>query len=249
MTFLKSIVVTFSFFSTIPMPFINWEQKYFRYVPFILPFVGVVIGLGGYVLVELLSLIEVSSFLKAVVICLYFIMITGGLHLDAVMDTCDAHFSRRDIDRKHEIMKDSRVGAFAVVGFFVLMMFKISVVYDLVRFENFKYYIIFIPIISRTYQAIMLYVCPYALEEGIASLYKGVIKQYDLIIFAVYITMITLIGYFLGIKLIILVIVGFVMMIWYRRFAIKQFRGITGDIIGAFLEITEVILLTSILFI
>jgi len=248
MTFLKSIVVTFSFFSTIPMPFINWEQKYFRYVPFILPFVGVVIGLGSYLVVELLGMLEVSNFLKSVVVCLYFILITGGLHLDALMDTCDAHFSRRDIDRKHEIMKDSRVGAFAVVGFFVLMMFKISVVYDLVGIADFKYYIIFVPIISRVYQAVMLYICPYALEEGIASLYKGVIKQYDLVIFALYMAITVLIGHFIGVNLLILGSVGFVMMIWYRHFAIKQFRGITGDIIGAFLELTEVLLLASILF-
>ena len=36
-------------------------------------------------------------------------------------------------------------------------------------------------------------------------------------------------------------------MLYYRMFAKKQFGGITGDIVGAFIEITEVILFAAIM--
>lgn len=247
MSFLKSIIVTFSFFTTIPMPMIVWEQKYFRYVPFLLPVVGLVIGSFAFALLYLLQLSELSHLMISIFIVVYFIFITGGLHLDAVMDTCDAHYSRRDRERKLEIMKDSRVGAFAVVGLFCLLTLKIGVIHELLSNHNLGWYLLLVPILSRTMQAMMLYLAPYAQEEGIAALYKPVIKKYDLIVHIIYLISIFLVAHFLGLKVLNLFLVSIFIFLYYRRFAIKQFGGITGDIIGAFLELSELVLLLVIL--
>ncbi len=247
MTFLKSIIVTFSFFTTIPMPLIVWEQKYFRYVPFLIPIVGLVVGLIGGLVYYLLQLGDFSNLLIAILMVVYFIFITGGLHLDAVMDTCDAHFSRRDRERKLEIMKDSRVGAFAVVGLFVLLTTKVGILNDLIPNQSLIYYIVIIPFISRVLQSLMLYLAPYALEEGIASLYKPVIKKSDILVHLLYLTVVFTFAYYLNLKIINLAVVSVLIFLYYRHFAIKQFGGITGDIIGCFLELTEVFLFLGVL--
>ena len=50
--------------------------------------------------------------------------VTGGIHLDGMLDTADALSSWRPMERRIEILKDSHAGAFAilicVVYFFLL---------------------------------------------------------------------------------------------------------------------------------
>ena len=42
--------------------------------------------------------------------------LTGGLHLDGLMDTCDAIFSRRDRQKRLQILSDTHAGSFAVMS-------------------------------------------------------------------------------------------------------------------------------------
>ena len=44
------------------------------------------------------------------------LLVTGGIHLDGFMDTTDARSSYGDREKKLAILKDSHVGAFAVIG-------------------------------------------------------------------------------------------------------------------------------------
>jgi len=59
------------------------------------------------------------------------IILTGGLHMDGLMDTADGIFSGRDLERKLAIMKDSRVGAMGVMTFTTVLLLKISLLYEL----------------------------------------------------------------------------------------------------------------------
>lgn len=54
------------------------------------------------------------------------VVLTGGLHLDGLMDTADGLFSGRSRERKLEIMKDSRVGAMGVIAFGTVILLKIA---------------------------------------------------------------------------------------------------------------------------
>lgn len=56
----------------------------------------------------------------------FWIILTGGLHLDGLMDSADGLFSGRTRERKLEIMKDSRVGAMGVIALAALLMLKVS---------------------------------------------------------------------------------------------------------------------------
>ena len=47
------------------------------------------------------------------------LLITGGFHADGFMDTMDAFCSYQLREKKLEILKDSHIGAFAVIGLIV----------------------------------------------------------------------------------------------------------------------------------
>ena len=55
-------------------------------------------------------------------LCAYPYIVTGFIHLDGYMDVTDAVKSWRDLERRREILKDSHVGSFAVIGIVLLVL-------------------------------------------------------------------------------------------------------------------------------
>lgn len=112
----KSFAVAFSTYSKIPMPQFAWRDEDMRYALCFFPWVGAVIGglLWGFLwAAERLRLGGTATTLAGAAIPL---LVTGGFHLDGFMDTCDAFCSYGERERKLEILKDSHIGAFAVIA-------------------------------------------------------------------------------------------------------------------------------------
>jgi adenosylcobinamide-GDP ribazoletransferase len=54
------------------------------------------------------------------------LVLTGALHADGLMDTCDAAFGHASPQRRLEIMRDPHVGSFGVVGLVCVVALKIA---------------------------------------------------------------------------------------------------------------------------
>lgn len=245
----KALIISVSFFTTIPMPFIEWDSKSNRYVPLFIPLIGILIGSLFYLLYYGLSFVEISSFLKAVLLVGFFIMITGGLHMDAFMDTCDAHFSRRPMERKIEIMKDSNIGAFAALYLVIFLLLKTALIYEILEHNINGLILICIPFLSRLLQSLMLLNTKFAKDDGLALMYGSLPKKFQMY----YIIYIFIMGffalYFLDIVLVtVLLGVATLSFFYHRHFAKKSFGGITGDVVGAYIEIVEVLMLLGVVF-
>ena len=80
------------------------------------PLLGAVLGLLLLAWSALADLLTLTPQLRAAGAVLLPLAYTGGIHMDGFCDTCDALASHQDRARKLEILKDSRVGAFAVLG-------------------------------------------------------------------------------------------------------------------------------------
>ncbi len=251
MDFFRSIIITFSFFTTIPMPKIEWTEKRMKFVPLILPLVGVVVGGLAFGLLKLTGVLGMGSLLGAVLLSSYFIIITGGIHTDGLMDSADAYFSRREKRRKLEIMKDSRVGAFAVIAFVMVIILKIAIFYELLESgKEIGILLLLIPVISRCLLPSMLYFFPYAKEEGLAKMYGGNLKKTLGIIPLAVLSIATAIIIFThGIPALIISGVGIAYYCFYYLSVKRNFGGITGDLMGAFLEISELLMISALLYI
>ncbi|MCD6323021.1 MAG: adenosylcobinamide-GDP ribazoletransferase, partial [Clostridiales bacterium] len=173
------------------------------------------------------------------------------VHTDGLMDSADAYFSRRETERKLEIMKDSRVGAFAVMVLVIVILLKIAFMSEILTSgNNIGVLLIFIPIISRTLQSSMLYYFPFAKEDGLANMYGGKIKKgFGFILLAVFVA--TCIGIFIiaGIKALIIPGIALLYYLFYYFSVKKNFGGITGDLLGAFLEVAEMLMIGALLFV
>lgn len=244
MDIILSFVMALSFLTYIPMPMIEWTDKRIKIMPFMFPIVGAVIGTLLVLLFKGLHFLPISDLLSAVLFTVFTIAITGGLHMDGLMDMADGYFSRRDIPRKLEIMTDSHVGAFAVMTFGIVLLTKTVFIFEVfTKSSSIFALIFFIPIMSRIMQASMLYLFPFAKQDGLAKMYGDSLKPYKGYIFWVLLLVLCLVLYLIGgfmALLLPLILVLFYILFFFSTK--KNFGGITGDMLGAFVELSELIM-------
>ena len=185
-------------------------------------------------------------------------IITGGIHMDGLMDTCDAIFSRKDRETRLQILHDTHTGAFAVMGcvFIILLksalfaeiFLKLNVLtpYGLIlKILNFKLMLALIctPLLARLGMAIYFNSMPYSKHGITASL--GEQREFKhtvyLIILACVIAALNI--YF---KNYALSLAWLIIFLLWRYACFKIFGGIAGDLLGAFAEMSETVLILSI---
>lgn len=143
MKLITAFFMCLGMFTAIPCPYRPWDEGARDWMLVTLPAVGLVVGLLWMGLGRL-GLALVPGVARALVTALPWLL-TGFIHLDGYMDTCDAMLSWRPLEKRLEILKDSHTGAYAVVGLAILVLFS----YDAVRVNLDTRLLIFIPVVSR----------------------------------------------------------------------------------------------------
>ena len=119
MSIIKSLVIAFSMYSKIPMPHLELDEKDMKYVMGFFPLIGLITGALVYGWIYAGEILYVPDISRTLVLIILPVIITGGIHVDGYMDTCDALNSYGDREKKLAILKDSHIGAFAVIKLLV----------------------------------------------------------------------------------------------------------------------------------
>ena len=172
----------------------------------------------------------VSAILRGFLMTLLTLGLTGGLHLDGLMDTCDAIFSHRDRDTRLKILSDTHAGSFAVMGCVVILLGKTLLFSELLTLNVNPS---LIPVYSRLGMAVLLNNLPFAKSGGLAVMLGSARSQRHNVFFAV--MMILLL--FAWSKTMWLVFV--MSLLFWGRICMKIFGGITGDLLGFYVEMSE----------
>lgn len=115
MRVIKSFFIAVSTYSIIPVPQFEWKEEDMKYIFCFFPWIGALIGICIYFWNWVCDAYYIGGLCRSVVSIAVLLMITGGLHVDGFMDTMDAVHSYSPKERKLEILKDSHIGAFAVI--------------------------------------------------------------------------------------------------------------------------------------
>ncbi|AHJ12809.1 cobamide synthase CobS [Sulfurospirillum multivorans DSM 12446] len=200
------------------------------------PFVGLLIGLILCAVFMVINPLIDNKLIVALIIVVVEILLTGGLHLDGLSDSFDGLFSYRDKERILEIMKDSCIGVNGALALIVYVVAKILFLSEL-GWE----YIVFIPVVARLNTVLHAGLGRYAREEGMG---KSIVDETSIqgVFFAI--LSVLVIGFILlGLDALWLVVgalsFGF-MSLYYIQ---KRIDGITGDTMGAVLELTSLVVL------
>lgn len=137
-----------SMFCAIPSPWQGWDEEARGKMLLFLPLIGLEIGLLWAALAGLAQWLGVPPLMTALILCAWPYLATGFLHLDGFMDVTDAVKSCRDFQRRREILKDSHVGSFAVIGCILLMLAQFTSAACLPR-QGQLGLLVLLPVVSR----------------------------------------------------------------------------------------------------
>lgn len=242
---MKLLFIALGFLTVFPIP-LKWTLKpedLGRSMAFF-PLAGFISG-GVLVAVNAVLLLLFPRSLADFVLIAVLALITGGIHLDGLADTCDGLYGGKTREEVLSIMKDSRVGAIGVISLIFVIGIKYTALHSIP--EGMKYAsLLVMPAISRWSMVLTAYLSPYARPKGgtgkdfvegvsslsilIASVFAGVISA-------------GLLGLKGGLLMLSMGGVTLLGVIYFRR----RLGGVTGDILGAVNEVTEVLALLFLL--
>lgn len=202
--------------------------------------------LVGLILAALLSLLPlligayVPKLVLAALCVITLICLTGGLHLDGLMDTCDGLFAGRERERKLEIMRDSRVGSFGVLAGISLLLLKFSLLASLDRHLLPLAFLSSLPI-SRWSMVCAVRLFPVARVEGLGAVFRRTVTLPRCLFAGV--TALVLAVCWLHLFGIVLWLLGSLIAVAIGRWITQVVGGLTGDSYGAIAEVSEVAVL------
>lgn len=119
------------YFTRLPLPFkVPYRKDYQQLVLTWFPLIGIVVGGIGAGVFYGSSLLFPQS-VSVILTLAAMILTTGAFHEDGFADVCDAFGGGYTKDQRLKIMKDSRVGAYALFGVVLLMALKIGLLTEI----------------------------------------------------------------------------------------------------------------------
>ena len=206
------------------------------------PLAGIFIGAIFWALYYAISYIPGlnSPELIAFFLLPLYALITGGLHLDGLADWSDAYFAGKDRSRTLDILKDTHLGVFGGVALFILLLGK-WILYK-TWMMNGMFSIIFISfVVSRLGASYACAMYNSVRSNGTGTEFIDKAKASDfLIALAIALVAGFSVSGLIGIGLIALSVILFSVL---AMFISKKLGGMTGDLLGAIIELTELLFL------
>lgn len=240
MHILKSIVIAFSIYSKIPVPQFEWKEEDMKYMLCFFPWIGAVIGGCVYLWAYLCRVFEVGTLCYATIGVAIPLVITGGFHVDGFMDTMDAFHSYQPQERKLEILKDSHIGAFAVIMLVIYGLIYLGAFSEITDEERLKI-VCGGFFLSRCLSGISVVSFPSAKKDGMLYLFASN-SQKNIVKWALYLQCILCIAFMLWQSVwegSIVIVAAFAAFAYYYYRTKKELDGITGDTAGYFVLICE----------
>lgn len=243
MKFLKTEIQVFftalMFYTRIPCPkWVNHDAEYLNKATRYFPLIGWIVG-GISALIFYVSSFYLSKEVSLILSFIVSVLITGAFHEDGFADVCDGFGGGWSKEKILDIMKDSRVGAYGVIGVVFLFLLKF---YLLLSIETH-----FIPLVifsahaySRFCAATFILTHNYV-RENEDSKAKPVAKSLtfsNFIIAGVFGVSALLV--FQCFYIFILLIPVYIIKMLLGKYFKKWIGGYTGDCLGATQQVCEV---------
>ncbi len=234
------------------------------------PVIGIIMGIGYYLAAHVFSVFFPDT-ITAFVFVIFTVYVTGGLHLDGLSDAFDGLYSGRSGSELINIMRDSNIGVYGGFALWMLLLGKWLAVFNIIENGEMLVLLLF-PWIARLilYQIIKTYPYPKNLT-GLGEKFKANydskpnINSVTKIIAVMAGPVISLLALFtviwgiisistvnslnpdqILIYLAAAIIAGIIANIFAYRFHLKL-QGITGDVYGASVELSEFIFLIAVI--
>lgn len=237
---MKPLLLALQFLTRLPTPALSrptpedWGRSALAY-----PLVGLLLGL---ILAMLQFIVGASEpLLQAALLLAVWQWLTGGLHLDGLADSADAWVGGHgDRARTLEIMKDPRSGPAAVAAVVLVLLLKFAALAAMLRGGAWPA-LLLAPLLGRTALLGMLLTTTYVRAGGLGAAIAAHLPRKA----AFLLLLVTALGAGFvagGWKaLLAVLLVGWLL----RRAFLARLGGVTGDTLGATVELAEAVALLA----
>lgn len=238
-TFWNNLIAAFTIYSKIPMPNIELTEENTKYSLCFFPLVGVVIGVilcGWRIAYPYLCN---GDFLPAVVFVIVPVTISGAAHVDGFIDTVDAVFSKKTVEGKLAILKDTHKGSFAII--MTLFYFLVALgVWSEMPIDAVPVLAVGF-VMSRALSGLAIALFPHARTSKLLG--KGIDKKLLGIVMCIYIVVCAvLMCYMEPLYGSVGVLGALISFAYYYYSSRKHFGGITGSVASYFVQICELVI-------
>lgn len=241
---IASCVMAFAMFSVIPMPCVEWKKENMRYMLCCLPLIGVLIGFVLWLWLLLSNALGFGSFLYAAGLALLPLFLSGGIHFDGFCDTVDALSSHASPERKREILKDSRAGAFAVICAAAYILLYAALASETPRTELAILLIGLHHVLARVTGALASLVLKTSGKTGmLATFHDAAQKRAALILLVWALLCAAALIWLSPVSGAVSVVLAALCFLYVRRMSAREFGGMSGDLAGYLITIAEIVLL------
>jgi adenosylcobinamide-GDP ribazoletransferase len=255
---LRELVAAIRFLTILPLPgtaqlFDTYEEE--DVSAFIIgsayfPLVGLLLAALLWLFLLLTSSVFPSIVVAALLVVIQ-VVLTGGLHLDGLMDSCAGLFGGSTPEQKLEIMRDSRVTSFGVLGAICVLLVRFAAFASMfsvapslhIHLLNIALFMV-LPV-ARWGMILTVGVFPGARLSGLGSAFRRTVTRPRLLVAAITTLIIVLFVGHIGGLLVLLV--GTLIALAVGGLITRLVGGLTGDSYGAIEESTEIVLLLLII--
>ncbi|WP_419764862.1 MAG: adenosylcobinamide-GDP ribazoletransferase [Arcobacter sp.] len=241
--FILGFKFALSYFTILPVKFKEEDdlskKEILSFMLFSLPLLGLILGFITLVLYHFLA--DLSWF-GAIICAVLYMILYGFIHTEAIIDVVDAIYAKHSGKDAYEVIKEPTIGAMGVLYAFGFFTLKIAgIVYLFINDYLFEF--VAIIIISRL--MLLFVIKTFEFKSTFVNQLKESLSKN---IFFSAIIIFTLLNIFLiGFKAIVIIILAFVFSYFIALFIKKNVGFLNGDALGTILEISEILLVISVL--
>jgi adenosylcobinamide-GDP ribazoletransferase len=204
-----------------------------------------VVGLGIGVILVVTEQITVRLFpalIAALLTVTVWKLLTGGLHLDGLADCLDGLVGR-DPEHRLAIMRDSRIGAFGALGLILFLLLEVAAVAELPQALRWRV-LVAAPAIARAMPPLIARAFPAARPHGHGAGFRVGLRVRSAALALMIAAALAFLA--LGVVAAVALPAALVAALAVGRFMAGRLGGVTGDVLGASVEVAELAVLLTV---
>ena len=233
----EEFLVAFQFLTRLPVSRVPYEPDSLSRSAKFFPIVGLLIGFGASLLQHILTP-HLNRALVALLLLTFMVLITGGLHEDALADTADAFGGGWNREQILAILRDSRIGSFGALAL-VLSVLARFLLLSILPVSRFTALVVSAHVLCRwTALPLGYFLRPARDIDGQGARIAQRISSTSLLIGTV--LSFAIVFYLQRREFWIPVLAAFVITALSGIYYFRRISGITGDCFGATNQLTEI---------
>lgn len=230
---LATIAESFAYFSAVPVPRAYAESapspRSLSALTLVGAFIGATAGAAGYGI----SIVSSPVTGRAVAFALV-MLLSGAIHVDGFLDSCDALFACATPARRLEILKDPRHGTYAVAGMAVLVVLWLAALSDTTPVEL-PIRLAFACALARASAIVPMFVYSYARKTASSAL----VDRPNLTPIVLAIAVLAAASIFISATAWIIIPASVIVALGLARWISAKLGGLVGDSYGFIITLLE----------